>query len=179
MLLRTIAFRYAEALFKLAVDRKNIDDQLKELVTVERILQEHPSLKRALEAPTVPGSVKKRILKELLERRLDKTTLHFFYVLVDKNREVYVTTIIEAYRGLMRAHRGVVQCHVRTAVPLTADLTRDLTTSLGKYTGKKVELQVELAPELLGGMVIRVGDRIIDASLESQLEHIRERLLAI
>lgn len=163
----------------MALAKKKIDEQLKELITVSLILEEHPTLKRALEAPTVPGSVKKRILKELLTKRVGATTLNFFYVLVDKNREVYSQAILEAYRALIRDHQGVVQCTVRTASPLTKKLTSELEKSLEKYSGKEVELVVEEAPELLGGVVIRVGDRIIDASLETQLGQIRDRLLAV
>lgn len=177
MLLRTVASRYAEALYKLARAKARVDDQAAELLRVQTIFDDHPNLKRATESPTVPGLVKKRILKELLGKRIEPTTLHFLFVLVDKGREAYAGLITDSYRAIMRAEAGVVQCRVECAAELDKRLERQLVKNLESYTGQKIELLVEQNPEMLGGLVIHVGDRVLDGSLDTQLGHIQDRLL--
>lgn len=177
MLLRTVATRYAQAIYRLAASKKRIDEQLQELIRVRTIFEQHPSLKRAMQSPTVPVSVKKRILKELLTKHVSPTTLHFLFVLVDKSREVYIDLIIESYREIQRAEAGVVRCHVESKTELSTKLQAQLEKHLESYTGQKVELVVEENPQMLGGMIIRVGDRVIDGSLDSQLGDIQERLM--
>ncbi len=178
MLRETVAKVYAKALFSVALKLNRVDEQKRDLVKVCRIFKEHPALRRALEAPTIPSSVKKRMIKELLENRVEQTTLHFYYLLVDKNREVYADAVLEAYGQLVREHKGIVRCLVKTASPLPPSVRHDLERSLMKYTGSKVELIIQVEPELLGGFVVRVGDRLIDASLKTQLEKVRGRLLS-
>lgn len=176
MLINAVAVRYAQAIFQIAREANRLDDQLMALIKVETILQEHPSLERAIQSPTIPSSVKKSILKRVLEGRVDNTTLHLCYVLVDKDREVYVESIVAAYRELLRQERGQVEVVVQTASELNADLKSQVESRMRDYTQKKVDLKFEVAPELLGGLVIRLGDRIIDGSVRHQLVQIHERL---
>ena len=176
MLLNALAGRYAEALFGMAKAKNQVEEQLADLVKTQLILNDHPSLTRAIQSPTVPSEVKKVILKRVLDGRVSTVTLHFFYVLVDKNREVYVDMIVESYRALLRASRDEVKVVVQSAGPLGKPLVKEVEQNMRDYTGMKVELSFEVVPELLGGMVIRIGDRIIDGSVRHQMNQIHERL---
>lgn len=179
MSLNALATRYAQALFALAEKGKGHDHQMAELLKVKSIFDEHSNLKRAISSPTVPVPVKKSILKRLLENRTDANTLHFFYVLVGKNREVYADAVVESYKELLRQHRGEVAVTVRTAQPLDAKLLAEVEKTLLSYTSRKVEIKTEVDPELLGGLVIQIGDRVIDTSLKRQLLQIQERLTKV
>jgi F-type H+-transporting ATPase subunit delta len=171
-----LAVRYAQALFGLAKKTNKLDEQLGELVKVGAIFSQHPALGRSLQSPTIPSTVKKSILQKVLAGRVSDTTLHFFYVLVDKNREVYLESIIEGYKELLRHERGQVHVVIQSAGPLSPAVQQQVQTRMREYTGKTVELTYEVDPELLGGLVIRVGDRIIDGSVRHQLSQIHERL---
>ena len=179
MLHRALAIRYAQALFDMAKKGQGIDHQLVELLKVKGYLEQSPSLKRALESPTVAAPVKKSILKRLLESRIDNTTLNFLYVLVDKSREVYLDPIVEGYKELMRQERGEVEVSVQTAAPLSDQVLKQVQKTLLDYTGKKVEIKTEVIPALVGGMVIQIGDRVIDGSIRHQLTQIQERLTKV
>lgn len=175
-MINAIGVRYAQALFDMAKAKNQLDAQLAELVKVQLIFRDHQSLVRALQSPTVPSPVKKSILQKVLNGRVDTTTLHFFYVLVDKGREIYVDSVIDSYRELLRQSRDEVKVVVQSADKLDDSLVKQVETSMKGYTGKKVELEFEVVPELLGGLVFRIGDRIIDGSIRHQLNHIHERL---
>lgn len=176
MVINALGVRYAQALFNMAQKENKLDEQLAELIKVELILREHGQLTRALQSPTIPSAVKKSILQRVLAGRVGDKTLHFFYVLVDKNREVYVDSIVESYRELVRTSRDEVKVVVQTADKLDDSLIKQVEKSMQSYTGKKVELQFEVVPEMLGGLIFRIGDRIIDGSVRHQLNQIHERL---
>ena len=176
MLLNAVAVRYAQAIFDLAKRSGQLDEQLAELVKVKLILDEHPQLTRALQSPTIPSSVKKSILKRVMEQRVSPSTLHFLYVLVDKGREAYVSLVVECYKELLRQERGQVAVMVQSAAPLDAAFQREVEAQLLAYTGKKVEITFEVDPELIGGLLLRVGDRIIDGTVRHQMIQIHERL---
>lgn len=175
-MINALGVRYAQALFDMAKAKNQLDAQLGELVKVQVILRDHPALVRALQSPTVPSPVKKSILQQVLNGRVDANTLHFFYVLVDKGREVYVDSVVDSYRELLRQSRDEVKVVVQSADKLDDALIKQVETSMKSYTGKKVELEFEVVPELLGGLVFRIGDRIIDGSIRNQLNQIHERL---
>lgn len=176
MLLNAVAVRYAQALFEIAKLGKMLDEQLGELIKVQLVFEEHAPLARAIQSPTVPSQVKKSILQRVLTKRVTDTTLHFLYVLVDKNREMYVPAIVEAYKELLRQERGQVEVVVQTASALDDKLIAQVEKQMLEYTGKKVELRQEVVPDLLGGLVLRIGDRIIDGSVRRQIIQIHERL---
>lgn len=175
MLLKSLARRYAQALYGLAEKEKKVDERLMELVKTREIIAHHPKLNQSLLSPTIPGQVKKAILRRLLENSVSPLVLHFFYVLVDKSREVYVPPVIEAYKEIIRESRGEIEVTVRAAEALPERINTLVKELVAKRTGKKVEIKVEIAPELLGGVQIIVGDSIIDGSLRAQLGKMQER----
>lgn len=177
MLLETVANRYAEALYSMAKEKGEHKAQLKELEHVYEIIRAHPSLGRAIQSPTIPSAVKRSILQQLLGKRVSQRTLHFFYLLVDKNRELYVKAVVESFRELLRRDEGVVKCRAEVAAPIDETLKGALMEQLKKVTGSKIELEVVENPSLLGGAVLTIGDRLIDGSFASQLTHMRQRFV--
>lgn len=175
-MVNAIGVRYAQALFDMAKAKNQLDAQLADLIKVQLIFRDHEPLTRALQSPTVPTPVKKSILQKVLHGRVPDTTLHFFYVLVDKGREVYVDSVVESYRELLRQSRDEIKVIVQSPDKLDDNLVKQVEASMKSYTGKKVELEFEVVPELLGGLVFRIGDRIIDGSIRHQLNQIHERL---
>lgn len=147
-----------------------------DLSLVASTVGEHESLRSALESPTVASQKKRSVLEKVFASKISPTVLHFLYVLVDKKREEYIETILVAFQERLRDKRGEVACHVRSAKPLTASLRKDLEKSLNAFSGKKVQLTEEVEPALLAGMVVTVGDRVIDTSFRHQLREVEERL---
>lgn len=179
MLLKAISNRYASAIYKMAKDGSNVEKQLGELRQVGEALTESTQLTGVLQSPTVADQIKKKILKEIFDKKVSPVTLHFLYVLVDKKREEYFHSIVESYEEFMREESGVVQCHVRSAKPLLKKTQTALIKNLETHLDKKVELELEVDSSMLGGMIITMQDRVIDASLDTQLAQIQGRLASV
>ena len=122
------------------------------------------------------SSKKQSFVKNVFSNKVSPTVLNFLYVLVDKKREGYLQTIVEVYQERLREERGELVCHVASAKALTPAVRKDLVKNLGSFSGKSVQLTEVVEPELLAGMVVTVGDRVIDTSFRSQLREVEERL---
>ena len=176
MLLKAVASRYADALFSLAEKAGGLEKVEQDLALVDEALEEHSGLRHSLVSPTVANTKKHSIVEKVFSGRISDTMLRFLYVLIDKKREEYVSTILSVFRERLREERGEVECHVKTATALTATLRKDLEKSLKSFTGKKVQLTEEVSPDLLAGMVVLVGDKVIDTSFRHQLSEIASKL---
>lgn len=179
MLLKAVAIRYSNALYSLADKAGGVAKVESDLALVSETVAGHDGLRQALLAPTVADTVKRSVLEKVFKGKVSDTVLRFTYVLVDKGREEYLSTILEVFRERMRADRGEVEAHVRSAKKLTADLRKSLEKSLETFAGKKVKLTEAVEPELIAGMVVLVGDRVIDTSFRSQLSEIQGKLSRI
>ncbi len=176
MLLRAVAVRYADALYSLADKAGGLGKIEEDLTLISETVASHDGLTYALVAPTVATSVKHSILTQVFEKHVSETMLRFMYVLVDKKREEYLDTILEVFQERLREERGEVECHVTSAKALTSALRKDLEESLESFTGKKVQLVEDVDADLVAGMVVVVGDRVIDTSFRNQLREIEDRM---
>lgn len=179
MLLRAVAVRYADALYQLATKAGGSAQVESDLSLVVQSIESHEGLRHSLSSPTVADTSKRSVLEKVFKGQVSDTVLRFLFVLVDKRREDYLPTILEVFRERLRHERGEVECHVRSAKKLTADLRAGLEKNLEIFTGKKITLTEEVQPDLVAGMVIMVGDRVIDTSFRHQLSEIEDKLSRI
>lgn len=176
MLLKAVAVRYADALYTLAEQAGGLEKVEEDLKLISETVSDHDGLNHALASPTVATTVKHSILTQVFEKHVSATLLRFMYVLVDKKREEYLDTILEVFQERLRDERGEVECHVTSAKALTSALRKELEESLESFTGKKVLLVEDVDGDLVAGMVVVVGDRVIDTSFRNQLREIEDRM---
>ena len=169
--------RYARALFDTANRQGQIDQVEEDLKTVDQAMRAAPRLLRALRAPTIPSARKTELVQHAFGARVSPLTQRFLTLLVERRREDVLTDIYPEFQRLANEARSLLPVQVTAALPLT-DAERDaLTRSLGARTGKTVVLNVNIDPSVLGGVVVRMGDTIIDGSVRSKLNQLRQRLL--
>jgi F-type H+-transporting ATPase subunit delta len=97
-------------------------------------------------------------------------------LLLRRGRIEALPRVAAEFRRLDDRRQGITHATVTSAAPLTADETRAITQRLELTTGDRIELDAKVDPDLLGGLVVRVGDRLIDASVRSRLERLRNQL---
>jgi F-type H+-transporting ATPase subunit delta len=172
-----VARRYVRALFDASLNAKAVDQVESDLKAVDQIMRAVPRLARVLHAPTIAGSRKSALLDTAFSGRVGALTLRFLKLLVDRRREDALGELYNEFRALADEHRGIVQVEVTSAVPLTDAEREALAASLSQRTGKKVQLTVAVDESLLGGLMLRMGDTIVDGSVRTRLARLRERLL--
>ncbi len=167
-----ISARYAEALFALAGQQGVLEQVATDLGVVSALFAESADLRRLAENPVLTRAEQARALGAVLDRAgIGGLVARFVAVLAANRRLPALMPVIERYTARLAAHRGETTADVVTAQPLTADRRKALESVLKKATGSKaVTLRDSVDPTLLGGMVVRIGSRMIDASVGSRLE---------
>lgn len=176
MINRTVPRRYAQALLMIATERNILEKFEQELDTFKEILLSEPNLKEFMDNPKILPEQKKKVLIPLVESRLDPLTVNFLCLIVDKRRENLFLDIIEEYRNYADQARNIIDAEVRAAVQMTDKDMRELEQKLSKATGKKVRMKSTIDTSLLGGMVVRIGDTVIDGSIVKKLSLLKTRL---
>jgi F-type H+-transporting ATPase subunit delta len=168
------ARRYALASFQIANANGDIEVWRKSLREISEFMGD-PEVRRVLENSRVGQEPKQRLIAAALAD-LPEMPQNLARLLVRKGRTNLAVDISEQFEQLMEQERGISRARATTAVPL-ADAEREaLAKQLQVQTGNQVVLETAVDPRLLGGVVIQIGDRLIDASTKGRLEALRESL---
>jgi F-type H+-transporting ATPase subunit delta len=153
-----------------------LDDVEDELFRFSRLLQREPALRAALTDPGLPNDRKSSLVRDLLGGKARPATVRLVDIAVTRSRGRSVETALEDLVELAAARRQRYVAQVRAARPLDADQEARLTASLGRIYGREVQLQVDVDPSVLGGIEVRVGDEVIDGTVERNLNNVRRSL---
>jgi len=179
MLRGAVAGRYAEALYEIAV-RENLVDQIEtELLAVNSVLNESEQLKKVIFHPQITANEKKEVLANLFKDQISEIMMNFLGFMVDRQRETFLADVTEYFTGLANKARNMSDVLVTSAVELTEEEKKNMYAAMAKSTGKKVKLTYNVDQALLGGVVVRVGDKVIDGSVRTRLQTLREHLRQI
>ena len=168
------AKRYAQALFALAQEQGAEEAWLEELKLAVEALAE-PTVSFYLGTPRVRIGDKSRVVAQLMEGRAPLVA-NMVGLLVIRKAASLLPQVILAYGELLNEHLGRVRADVTTATPISDEQQERLRASLGTALSKEVVLDPHVDPEIIGGVLVRVGDQIIDGSVRSRLVAMRRRL---
>ncbi len=175
-----VARRYAKALYEQTgaqPDGRGATDAVHAGVALIReSLNGSRDLRRFFESPVIPAEKKESIIDELFADRVSELMLRFMKLLLRKKREDVLPDILAAYSALRDEQLGIVEAHARAAQEMDEGAKQSLREALQRMTGKDVRLNVRTDASLLGGLVVRIGDRVYDGSVEHQLAALRERM---
>jgi F-type H+-transporting ATPase subunit delta len=168
-----LAGRYAQALFDLAKADGSLDRVADDLRGVRAMLADSPELRRSLASPMVPVDVKLATLKALGERAgLSPLTGKFLGVVATQSRLESLDGIAAAFLAQLAEVKGEMTVEVVSALLLEPGQEEAVRDVVGQSVGKAVRLETRVDPTLLAGMVVRVGSRMIDASLKTKLRNL-------
>lgn len=170
----TVSRRYAHALYEEAERQGHTEAVDEDVDLLRKSLEQTHEFARLVESPAIPKDKKKDVFRALLEERVEPLTLRFLLLLVGKDRETLLPSILDTYQRMRDEQRGVVEVQARVPASLDEDERARLTDRLETMTGKKIRLEVEEKPDLIGGLVIRIGDRVYDGSVRQKLENLRD-----
>lgn len=179
MLRGAVAARYAEALFDIAVEKNVVDKIESELSAVEATIKESFDLQMILYHPQITADDKKKLLGQLFKGQISDITANFLALLVDRRRFVFYFDIVAEFKKLANRSRNIVSASVTSAVELNDEERGRIDQILARLTGKKVDVSYRVDPSLIGGVVLRIGDKVVDGSVKTRLATLKERLKAI
>jgi F-type H+-transporting ATPase subunit delta len=173
---RTVAARYAKALFIVTERRKETVAALADLLAVGAMLAPGSRLARFFASPEVRLPDKRELLRRALEKRAVRAVAEFMDLLLRKKRLRDLPIIVTEFEALVQSSQGIQRAHLVSAVPFSrAELAR-LQERLEAHTHAKIELSTEVDAQLIGGAQVRIGDRVIDRSVRTLLGAVAARL---
>jgi F-type H+-transporting ATPase subunit delta len=165
-----------QAVLAVAEREETIEDVEDELFRFGRILSAEPRLRDLLADESVPPPTRIELLDRLVEDKVRPVTRTLLQQTVRVPRGRNLDAVVEQLAELAAARRDRSVAHVTAAAPLSDEQERRLSETLSRIYGRAVSVQVELDPELLGGLVIRVGNEVINGSIAAKLAKARQEL---
>jgi len=174
-----IARRYAKALFSLGLGQGGdaVSAYGKDLEELAAVLENVPELMRVFANPIFVASEKKAVLDGVLAKlAVSPMVKNFLGLLAEKERLAFLPEIAVYFRTLLDEAQGVVRGRLVTALNLAEARRDQIKSKLEAQTGKKLVLDFAVDPEILGGVMLKVGDKVLDASLRAQLQILKEQI---
>jgi len=171
---RLAAKRYAQAIFEIALERKELEQWQGDLVRIASLKQDS-AVVNWLENSRASDDLKTQYLAQQL-KGLSSVGLNLTNLLRSKGRLRLVDEISNEYQRLVASYQGLETAEVTTAVPLSEAEKSNLAQGLETVTGKKVVLKTSVNPEIIGGMTARINDRLLDGSTKRRLQGLKKAI---
>ena len=170
-----IARVYARALFDAAGEAGSVERSGADLRAFAAALEASPELANVVFNPQIEPQAKRRVVTRLTQDS-DRLTAGTILLLLDKGRVTLVGEVADGYDDLAAAAAKVVDVEVTTAVPVAGDVDDEIRARVQKATGLEARISKRVDPSILGGLVLRIGDVIVDGSLRGRLGQLATRL---
>ena len=167
---------YAAALFEVAKGEGDLSRVEDELFTVASRVQSNDALRDALTDRSLPVDLRQGIVEDLLGGRASATTTNLVSMIVGAGRAKDLPAIIEKFLQKSAGSRRETLAEVTSAIPLEGDQEQRLTEALSRRLKRSVSLKVTVDPSILGGLIVRTGDTVIDGSVRSRIEQLKNQL---
>jgi len=177
MIVSKAARRYAAALLQLAEETKQVDLILNDMVLIKNTVRGSKDLLLMLKSPVVSEQDKLVILEKIFTDKVQKLTINFIRIAIEKSREDIIDQVAQAYIEAYNEAKGIVDIEVFSAHELTDEHTQALRKSLENYLSKTVQLSLKQKAVLRGGLAIKIGDTVIDGTVKHKLEELEQMFL--
>ena len=177
---KLISKTYGDALFELAVEKNKVDVLLEEVEQLKQVLSENEEFGRLMNHPKIIKEEKIKVARNVFEGRVSEELMGFLTVVITKDRYRDIDAIIDYFIAEVKRYQGIGIATVTTAVPLREEQRARIERRLldtTKYT--KMEMHYSVDESLIGGMVVRIGDRVVDSSIRTKLNELQKELLKV
>ncbi len=173
-----IADRYAKALFKLAIEKKELEQIYNDVNLVQDYCINANGFTDILKSPIIKPAQKKQAFHSVLDGKIALTTINLFDLLITNNREELLEDINRRFIWLYKNEKGIKEVALYTAVEFDKKQRDTLDQFLQKQFNTPIELTIKVKPELLGGFILTIDGKMADASMSSKLKQIKKQLLS-
>jgi len=175
----TLEGRYATALFMASSDR--LDKVYGDLSALRDMMQESKEFKLMVETPGIDPDSKVGALEQVCKTAgTDEAVVNFLKVLIENKRLHLLQRMVDLFETFYRAEKGLVSCKVTSAAPLSSSQQAEVKKAMEKRAGAGATLIMEYStnPAILGGLVVKMGEAVLDQSVSTRLERLTTQLLA-
>lgn len=169
----TVGARYAKSLIDLAIEQNVLEEVKKDMELFIDVVKQSHELHAVLRNPIISHDKKVKILDALFGDKVNKATLGFFKIMIDKSRGEVLYYTAQEFINQYNIKRNIVKASVISATPLSAANKAEIASIVEKEVGGQIELETKVNPDLIGGFILTVGDKQLDTSIASSLKKLR------
>lgn len=176
MLEHQLAAKYAQAVFQLAEEKAKADAVEKQLESVISVIDKNAEFKSFFYNPGVIQQAKIETLQKVFAGELEDFLLNFLMLVVERRREFILPAIVKEYKKYNNEAKGIIEAKVVVAKPLSDTEKERLSEKLKSITGKNVLMDIKIDNTIMGGVIVKIGDKVIDGSVVRQLNMLKTAL---
>ncbi len=169
--------RYALALYEVAKEKDKVDEYINDLREICDLIENNKDFYEVVKHPQISTKNKKRTFINIFKGKIDEELLSFLLILIEKDRILYLREKLNQMEKIDLERKNILSAVVKTAVPLLESEISDLQEKLEKQYNKKIIMATEIDKSLLGGVYVRVGNDVIDGTIKSKLEEMKDIML--
>lgn len=177
---KLVSKTYGEALFELAVEENKVDVFMEEITEIQKILAENKDFSKFMNHPKILKEEKTEVLENVFKGRISDELTGFLTLIVAKDRYNEIDAILNYFLTEIKRFKGIGIAYVTTVSALRDEQKAGVEQRLLETTSyKKMEMHYNVDESLIGGMVIRIGDRVVDSSIKTKLNELTRQLMKI
>lgn len=173
----SVESRYAIALLSLAREENKILDYINQCEQLIDVFEKNPDLERILKDYALSKQEKKDTIKLCFDKKIDEYLLNTFYVIIDNKRGNFILPILKEFVRIAYKELNIRKGIVYSTIPLTAGQLKQMEVKVSNMLCSKVSLQNKIDKKILGGFKIQVDDYLIDETIQSRLNDLKETLI--
>lgn len=177
---KIVAKVYSDALFELAIEKQELNQVAEEIQVLKDTFAQNSSLLQFLNHPKVSNDEKIKTIEDIFKGRFSDTTVGFLVIIITKGRYNEIDAITDYFLNEVREYRKIGKASVTSATELTSEQKQKIEAKLLDST-EYVEfiMDYKIDPTIIGGLIIRIGDRVVDSSIKSKIELMKKDLMKL
>ena len=172
MRISLLSNRYAQALFDLAVEMNLLEKVYKDILLVDKVLEENRELRKILANAVLDGYKKVHVLNKIFEGKIEKLTLKFLALITRKGREAYIAYICKAFIHIYKDYKNIMPLTITTAAKLDAKNKATILKKLKSFRDKDFEVTEKIDEDIIGGFKLDFEDFQYDDTIKVQLKRL-------
>lgn len=174
MRIQLLSNRYAQALFDLAVENNILEEVQKDIILIDKVLNESRELRKILANAVLDGYKKVNILNKIFEGKIETLSLKFLQLITRKGREEYIVYICKSFITIYKEYKNIMPVTLTTASKLDDKVKNDILKKLKKFRDKEFELTENIDKNLIGGFKLDFEDYQYDDTIRVQLKRLEK-----
>lgn len=177
---KLVSKTYGEALFELAVEEEKVDVFMEEITEIRKVLAQNTDFAKFMNHPKILKEEKLEVLENVFKGRIADELTGFLTLIVTKDRYHEIDAILDYFLTEIKSYKGIGIAYVTTASALSGPQQKEVEQKLLETTSyQRMEMHYAVDESLIGGMIIRIGDRVVDSSIKTKLNELTKQLMKI
>ena len=174
---KIISKAYGEALFELALEKNELDSFAEQVNVLADAFAENKELIKLLSHPKISKEEKINVIESIFKGRMSDDIVGFLVIIVEKDRGSEIEDILKLFQAKVREYKKIGVALVTSAIELSTEQKQKVEQKLLQQTDyENFEVEYKVDASLIGGMIIRIGDRVVDSSIRSKLDNLTKEL---